>query len=248
MSVRSADRLALVTLVRVVPALVIEDAVRECGQEAGRVRTLPPWVTAYHVLAAAMSPAATFDEITELLWSTLGAATGRGLARRAPSAGAVSRARVRLGCAPLSVLLDRLVRAVCRCDESEAVYLQQVLVLPASHLWWLCAADGVGLRGCDLRGEDIGAAVDLVERSPSRRVVVCPPYVDRSRELLERLRRYGSGHQGEVGELPPGQRAPWTTFRGRTPLAWDQEALAQAVVAVALEASLVGADITRAGY
>jgi hypothetical protein len=246
-SVRPADRLALSALVRVVPMDVIEDVVRHCAQAAERVRALPPWVTAYHVLAGATSPAATYDEVTELLWSTLSAATGRELARRAPSAGAVTRARARLGCAPLVLLLERLVRAVCQDGEAESVYLQQVSVAPSSHLWWLCAVDGGGLRGCDLRGEDIGAAVDLVERSQARRIVVCPPYVDGSRELLEHLG--GSvARQVEVGELPSGYRAPWTTFRGRTPMAWKQEVLAQAVVTVALEASLAGVSVAESGY
>lgn len=238
MSVRPADRLALAALVRVVPVHAVDDALRDCGLAAERVRTLPPWVTAYHVLAAAMSPAATYDEVTELLWSTLAAVTGRGLARRPPSAGAVTRARVRLGCAPLARLLEHLVLAVCPAGDREGLYLQQVQISPSSHLWWICAIDGGGLRGCDLRGGELDAAVDLVERSQARRVVVCPASVDGGGVLLERLSGSAAGRQVEVGELPSGYRAPWTRLRGRTPAAWDQEALAQAVVAVALEAAL----------
>ena len=242
MPIRPADRLALAALVGAVPVRAIDDVVRDCGHDAERVRTLPPWVTAYHVLAAAMSPAATYDEVTELLWSTLAEVTGRGLARRPPSAGAITRARVRLGCAPLALLLERLVSAARPDDATNGIYLQRVHIPPSSSLWWICAAAGGGLRGCDLRGEDIDAAVDLVERSQASRVVVCPPSGVEGGELLARLGKAAAERQIEVGELPSGYHAPWTRFRGRTPLAWDQEALAQAVIAVALEAALADAS------
>jgi Insertion element 4 transposase N-terminal len=238
----TVDRLALAALVGVLPTAMVDTALQDSGRVAERVRTLPPWVTAYHVLASAMYPSASYGEVTDLLWSTLPAATGRRLARQVPSKGAVTRARARLGAEPLQLLLARLLGNQA---PSTAVYLHKAESGPSAGLWWICDVDTGGLRGCDVRGDEIGAAAELVETAGAHHVAVCPPHGDRSWELLELLERLGRSATVTVVDLPPAFEAPWAGLRARTPAAWQQEALARACVQAALGAALAAASQPR---
>jgi Insertion element 4 transposase N-terminal len=225
-----AGRLALAALVSVLPPAEVDAALDRCGRVAQRVRTLPPWVTTYHVLASAIFPAAGYEQVTALLWSSLPAATGRGLARQLPSRGAVTRARARLGVEPFEVLLAELLAG----PDAEHVYLQK-LQTSSTGLWWVCDAGTGALRGCALRTDDHATPLRLVEEAKARAVVVCPPYDDASRALLEHL---AASVAVSVGEMPVGFISPWVNPRVRSAGAWAQDALAQACVSVAQERAL----------
>jgi hypothetical protein len=236
-----ADRLALAALVHVLPAATVDDVLCACDQAAERVRALPPWVTTYHVLGSAMCPSATYDEVTELLWSTLPAATGRGLSRQSPTTGAVTRARSRLGVQPLAILLTRLVDAVAQERGNDAIYLHRFAEGEMPPLWWTSDVGTAGVRGCDLRGDDIDAAVDLVRASAADRVILCAPGTDEF-SLRDRLAPEVSV---ESGRLPGWVDIPWLGLRARTHRGWKQGALARACISVAVEAALRNSGIGR---
>lgn len=227
-----ARRLALAALVDALPASTVDEVLTACGRVAERVRTLPPWVTTYHVLASAMFPADRYENVTELLWTTLPQATGRALARQRPTAGAITRARARLGTEPLELVLHRLVDRA-REYENPAVHLLKFTSCGGRSLWWSCSADTGSIRGVDLRGDDPAAAVDLVRRVGASRVTLCP--TAGWQRLAEGLRGVA---EARVGHLPGDLAVPWTDLRARTDLAWRQAVLARAGVAVALEVAL----------
>lgn len=226
------QRLAVAALTSVVPPQRLEAVLSSCGRVAQRVRALPPWVTAYHVLVSAMCPSSGYDDVTDLLWSTLPAATGRNLARQRPSRGAITRARLRLGVEPVEFLLHDLLSSGTRVRR---LYLAKVPYTHGRSLWWSCDGDSGALRGCDLRGDDVDAAVQMVSRMAPEHVVVCSPG---DGAVLPGLRDLGTGVSVTVGELPDHLGSPWTGFRVRSSGTWAQDALARACVTAVGDAAL----------
>ncbi len=229
--------LAMAALVSVVAPHRVEAVLRSCGRVAQRVRTLPPWVTTYHVLVSAMCPSMGYDEVTGLLWSTLPAATGRSLARQQPSRGAITRARTRLGAEPLELLLEELLGSH---NPSREIYLQKASLGVGRSLWWIGDGDSGALRGCelhgdDLRGDDADAVVRMVTRAAPEHAVVCPPRDETGRRILEQLRQV---LPVTVGDLPDHLGSPWAGLRVRSSATWAQDALARACVVVAGESAL----------
>ena len=227
-----AHRLALAALVDAVPVSTVDEVLTACGRVAERVRTLPPWVTTYHVLTSALFPSASYEDVTELLWMTLPRATGRALARQRPTAGAITRARDRLDAEPLELVLQRLLNRVRNPDQT-AVHLLRFTSSAGRSLWWSCSSDAGAIRGVDLRGDDPAAAVDLVRRTGATRVTLCP--TPGWQRVADGLRGVSEAH---VGQLPGHLPVPWTDLRARTDLTWRQAVLARAGVAVALEVAL----------
>ncbi|MGB3484771.1 MAG: transposase domain-containing protein [Mycobacterium sp.] len=224
------QRLAMAALVDVVPVSMVEDVLHRCERTGQRVRSLPPWVTCYHVLAAAMDPSAGYDEVTALLWATLPAATGRGLARQLPSRGAVTRARARLGVEPFEVLLGELLRAARGERNTSRVYLQKLHY--GTAFGWLVRDAGTGaLLGCEL---DPGAAPELVESVGATAVVLCPPHDGSSEELRQRL---AATVTVAVGAMPVRHAVDSAPLRGRSAAAAKQEIMARACVLAAQEAA-----------
>lgn len=237
-----ADRLALAALVGVVPVSTVEEVLGVCGRAAERVRALPPWVTTYHVLCSALWPSATYDDVTALLWSALPAATGGSLARQMPTTSAITRARARLGEQPLAVLLERTVPSAPVAAD-DAVYLHRFVTEGLPSLWWISDAHTGRLRGCDVHGDDIDAAVRLLRRSGATRVVVCAPAAS-DPALADGLAAVVAV---EGGALPAWIDMPWVGLRARTHGAWRQLVLARACVSVAVETALRSACHTGSG-
>jgi hypothetical protein len=225
------DRLALCALVAAVPVALVDGTLSAAGVAAERVRILPPWVTTYHVLASAMCPSAGYDDITDLLWTTLPAATGRGLSRQRPSRSAITKARSRLGTEPLALLLRRTVHAVSDVGTGTAVDLHRYDPPGAPGLWWITAPDTGALRGCDVRGGGLDIAVVLLRGASVARVTVDLP-VEETAGLQARL---GPGVLVVTGPSATAAGTPWDGLRARTGAAWKQDALARACVSVALE-------------
>ncbi len=232
----TADRLALAALVRALPVGAVEDVLRDCGLAARRVRALPPWVTTYHVLASAMRPALTYGDVTDLLWTTLPAATGRGLAHPKPTSGAVTRARSRLGAEPLAVLARRAARAALGDSAVQTVELPRYGPEGLPGCWWITDRETGLLRGCDVRGDELGAAADLVRASGAVHVVVSAADVDTAalgRAVGAAIVTVESGPGG-----PASGGALWSRVRARTPEVWRQDVLARACVELAVEVAL----------
>jgi hypothetical protein len=231
------DHLALSALVAAVPTGLVDEVLEATGAVAERVRTLPPWVTTYHVLASAMCPSAGYDEVTELLWTTLPAAVGRELSRQRPTRGAITRARSRLGTEPLALLLRRMVRAVAGDDALTAVDLHRFQSPGSPGLWWITAPGTGLLRGCDVRGNDLGGAEAML-RSNLVTHVTANLSTAESAALQQRL---GSGVRVVAARRQATAEAPWLGLRSRTRGAWEQDALARACVSAALERAWITA-------
>ncbi|MDY6996018.1 MAG: transposase domain-containing protein [Actinomycetota bacterium] len=234
MHISVAERLALAALVAAVPADLVDAALDRADHAAQRVRSLPPRVTVYHLLASALYPSKGYDEVTALVWSVLPAATGRGLSRQLPSRGAITRARQRLGCRPLQALLAEQLSTAVRGTPPSRVYLDKFDAGPDAQLWWLCDAVTEELRGCRLGG-DIGTAAELVAGAGPDAVVLCAPQDVPTGALLDLL---GRTVPVSRGELPGRVTVPWADLRARTPAAWRQDALARACVRAGAETAL----------
>ncbi|MGE2729708.1 transposase domain-containing protein [Mycolicibacterium vaccae] len=225
------DRMALAALVGAVPPGTVDAVLQETGAVAERVRALPPWVTTYHVLASAMCPLAGYDDITELLWTSLPDATGRRLSKERPTKGAVTRARARLGTDPLVGLLRHGVREVLGEPGKSAFDLHR-FEKSGARLWWIADSDTGALRGCDVRGAGLDGAVELVRAVGATRVTAHVS-AEVGAALRERL-----GVEVTTVASPAADGALWQGMRARSRTAWEQEALARACVSVAAERAL----------
>lgn len=237
---RMLDELALSALVTAVPTAMVDEVLAAAGVAAERVRSLPPWATVYHVLGSAMAPLAGYDDITDLLWSTLPAATGRGLSRQRPTRGAITRARSRLGIEPLALLLRRTVRAVSGDEPIEELELHRFDSPGKPGLWWVCEPGTGALRGCDVRGPGLDIAEGLLRSTSVRRVAVSLP----EPAVGDLRRRMAPEVTVVAGSRPAAADAAWLGLRARTPGAWQQDALARACVRVAVERALATARQT----
>ncbi|MGE2734842.1 transposase domain-containing protein [Mycolicibacterium vaccae] len=227
------DRLALAALVGAVPPSTVDAVLQEAGAVAERVRALPPWVTTYHVLASGMCPLAGYDDITDLLWTTLPDATGRRLSRERPTKGAVTRARARLGTDPLVALLRRGVREALADSRQHAFDLYR-FESSGARLWWIADPDTGALRGCDVRGAELDGAAELVRGVGGARVTAHVS-AEEGAALRERL-----GIEVTHAASPACDGALWQGMRARSRMSWEQEALARACVSVAAERALTG--------
>lgn len=233
----TSERLALSALVSATPVDMVETASLAAGITAERVRSLPPWVTTYHLLASAMCPLAGYDAITDLLWTTLPAATGRGLSGDRPTRSAITRARSRLGTQPLAQLLSETVRTVPEVGGENTLQLHRYQVTGMPGLWWITEAGTGGLRACDVRGADLDTAVALLDSVSASQVSVDLPAS--AAAVLQQ--RTAAGLRVVAAAQSAEPENPFRGLRARTADAWRQDALARACVTVALEKSLVTA-------
>ena len=107
-STRISDQVSLGVLTATVPAALVDAVLAETGRQSQRRRQLPARLVVYYVMALALYAQASYGEVLRGLlegvrWLRLG---GAELAVATKSA--VTRARVRLGAAPVRVLFERL--------------------------------------------------------------------------------------------------------------------------------------------
>jgi hypothetical protein len=105
---RISDQVSLGVLTATVPAALVDAVLAETGRQSQRRRQLPARLVVYYVMALALYAQASYGEVLRGLlegvrWLRLG---GAELAVATKSA--VTRARVRLGAAPVRVLFERL--------------------------------------------------------------------------------------------------------------------------------------------
>jgi len=107
---RISDQVSLGVLTATVPAALVDAVLAETGRQSQRQRQLPARLVVYYVMALALYAQSSYGEVLRGLlegvrWLRLG---GAELAVATKSA--VTRARVRLGAAPVRVLFERLAR------------------------------------------------------------------------------------------------------------------------------------------
>src|SRR3954471_3007520 len=107
---RISDQVSLGVLTATVPAELIDVVLADTGRQSQRQRQLPARLVVYYVMALSLYAQASYGEVLRCLlegvrWLRLG---GAELAVATKSA--ITRARIRLGAAPVRVLFERLAR------------------------------------------------------------------------------------------------------------------------------------------
>jgi len=107
---RISDQVSLGVLTATVPAELIDAVLADTGRQSQRQRQLPARLVVYYVMALALYAQASYGEVLRgvlegVRWLRLG---GAELAVATKSA--ITRARIRLGAAPVQVLFERLAR------------------------------------------------------------------------------------------------------------------------------------------
>jgi Insertion element 4 transposase N-terminal/Transposase DDE domain len=107
---RISDHVTLWVLTTTIPTDLVDAVLAETGRQSQRQRQLPARVVVYYVLALALYAQASYGEVLRCLlegvrWLRLG-----GAEVAVATKSAVTRARIRLGAAPMRTLFERLAR------------------------------------------------------------------------------------------------------------------------------------------
>src|ERR687889_771735 len=107
---RISDHVTLGVLTATVPAGLIDAVLADTGRQSRRQRRLPARLVVYYVIALALYAQASYGEVLRCLlegvrWLRLG---GADVALAGKSA--ITRARIRLGAAPMQAPFERLAR------------------------------------------------------------------------------------------------------------------------------------------
>lgn len=126
---RMSDHVALGVLTATVSAELVDAVLAETGRQSQRQRQLPARLVVYYVLALALYAQASYGEVLRCLlegvrWLHLGGVVGPALATKS----AITRARQRLGAAPLERLFQRLARPFAEPGTPGAWYRGRRLV------------------------------------------------------------------------------------------------------------------------
>ena len=119
---RLTDHVALGVLTATFPPALVDAVLTATGRREQRQRLLPARLVVYYVLALTLFPQAGYEEVLRSL--TEGLAWGTGWTRHwaVPSPVAISKARARLGRAPLALLFARACRPLATPATSGAFY------------------------------------------------------------------------------------------------------------------------------
>ena len=119
---RISDHVTLGVLTSTVPALLIDAVLADTGRQSRRQRQLPARLVVYYVMALALYAQASYGEVLRCLlegvrWLRLG-----GTAMAVADKSAITKARARLGAAPLEELFARVARPLAEPDTPGAWY------------------------------------------------------------------------------------------------------------------------------
>ncbi|MGH3300657.1 MAG: IS4 family transposase [Streptosporangiaceae bacterium] len=109
---RLPDRVSVGVLASVFPVSLVDEVVEQAGAREVRYRSLPARLMVYYVIALALFSQQGYDEVMRLLTQGLSWLSGWSRAWEAPSVPAISKARARLGEAPLALLFSRVAGPV----------------------------------------------------------------------------------------------------------------------------------------
>src|SRR5690242_21383929 len=125
---RISDHVTLGVLTSTVPAGLVDAVLADTGRQSRRRRQLPARLVVYYVIALALYARASYGEVLRCLlegvrWLRLG-----GAAVTLASKSAITRARTRLGAAPLKELFQRVARPLAEPGTPGAWYGRHRLV------------------------------------------------------------------------------------------------------------------------
>jgi hypothetical protein len=111
---RISDHVTLGVLTATVPADLIDAVLTDTGRQSRRQRQLPARLVVYYVMALALYAQASYGEVLRCLlegvrWVHLG-----GIDLALASKSAITKARARLGVAPLKALFDRVAHPIAQ--------------------------------------------------------------------------------------------------------------------------------------
>ncbi len=105
---RLSDLVSIGVLSRVFPAALVEEVIAAAGRTEQRDRVLPARVMAYFVIGMSLDSRGSYRDVMSMLMDGLAWGTGWAQTYRAPTAAAISLARVRLGSEPVAGLFARV--------------------------------------------------------------------------------------------------------------------------------------------
>ena len=125
---RISDHVTLGVLTATVSGDLIDAVLAETGRQSQRQRQLPARVVVYYVMALALYAQASYGEVLRCLlegvrWLRLG-----GVDLAVATKSAITRARIRLGAAPMQALFERLARPFATPGAPGAWYRGRRLV------------------------------------------------------------------------------------------------------------------------
>lgn len=119
---RLTDHVALGVLTATFPPPLVDAVVEATGRREQRQRLLPARLVVYYVLALTLFPQAGYEEVLRSLTEGLAWGTGWTTRWAVPSQAAISKARARLGRAPLAELFARACRPLATPATRGAFY------------------------------------------------------------------------------------------------------------------------------
>jgi hypothetical protein len=105
-----SDLVTLGVLTATVPGELIDDVLVDTGRQSRRYRQLPARLMVYYVMALALYAQASYGEVLRGLLEGLRWLRLTGLDQALVSKSAITRARIRLGIAPLKGLFERVAQ------------------------------------------------------------------------------------------------------------------------------------------
>jgi Insertion element 4 transposase N-terminal/Transposase DDE domain len=127
---RISDYVSLGVLTTTVPAALVDAVLADTGRQSRRYRQLPARLVVYYVMALALYAQASYGEVLRCLlegvrWLCLG---GTDAAAAVVDKSAITKARTRLGPAPLKQLFERVARPFAEAETAGAWYRSHRLV------------------------------------------------------------------------------------------------------------------------
>jgi len=119
---RLTDHVALGVLTATFPPSLVDAVIEATGTRERRHRLLPAHLVVYYVLAMTLFPQAGYEEVLRSLTEGLAWGTGWTSHWAVPSQAAISKARARLGRAPLAELFARACRPLATPATKGAFY------------------------------------------------------------------------------------------------------------------------------
>ena len=125
---RISDLVTLGMLTTTVPGELIDGVLADTGRQSRRYRQLPARLMVYYVMALALYAQASYGEVLRCLLEGVRWLHRRGAALALADKSAITKARTRLGPAPLQELFARVARPLAELDTPGAWYRGRRLV------------------------------------------------------------------------------------------------------------------------
>ena len=125
---RLTDHISIGVLTRTFPKDLIDEVLCDTNKVQQRTRLMPARVMMYYVIAMAMFPQASYEEVMRHLTEGLAWQGGFTGSWHLPSKGGIFKARARLGSAPLAKLYSQVAKPLATIGTPGAFYRNWALV------------------------------------------------------------------------------------------------------------------------